>query len=379
MTCPRNTVPGRTISRLPLWGIVLAAALPLLPKTGQAQDSSARITGRVAATDSRRALVGAHVFIANSMIGTVTDSDGRFELPRVPAGSHRFVISMLGYAPFEADSLFRPTTDYDFDVQLEPTAVALEEIVVSAREARRFQRRLLKFTRLFLGETSNSEFTTIVNPEVLTFSARLGRLSASASAPLIIENRALGYELKYFLKEFSYSGSIIKYDGDPLFAELEPSDAEEAQRWEDNRQTAFYGSKRHFFLSLLAQRTEQEGFKLYRRFKLEASSAAFFVEPETLLRGGPTPLEEELTFSGFIEIVYTGAKEDAHFRRWQRGSSEWRLGDQRSFIKLNDGPTLVDHTGEVIDPYGITEYGYFAFERLSDLMPKEYRPPDWVP
>ena len=30
--------------------------------------------------------------------------------------------------------------------------------------------------------------------------------------------------------------------------------------------------------------------------------------------------------------------------------------------------------GEVRDPYGLTVYGYFAFERVADDVPKEYRP-----
>jgi hypothetical protein len=48
--------------------------------------------------------------------------------------------------------------------------------------------------------------------------------------------------------------------------------------------------------------------------------------------------------------------------------------NQRSWIKLTNGPTVVDQNGEVIDPYGVTVYGYFAFERIADDVPKEYRP-----
>ncbi len=357
--------------------LLLFAAAGVPP--GHSQDRHARIAGQVLAADAGHPLGQAHVFVAASMMGTTTDAKGQFELAEVPAGAHRLVVSMVGYTPFEADSIFRAGMTYEFEVALEPTSVPLQEIVVSAREARRFQRRLIKFTRLFLSETRNSELTTILNPEVLTFTSRLGRLTATASAPLILANRALGYRLQYFLKEFSYAGGTIKWDGDPLFIPLEPADSAEAERWEANRQAAFLGSKRHFFLSLLNDRTGEEQFTIYRRYRLDGSSSAFLIDLETLLRRGPTPLEKELTFSGYLEIVYAGDREDEYYRRWQRVPPGGRRDYQRSFIRLNDGPTLIDQTGEVIDPYGITEYGYFAFERLSDLMPKEYRPPGWEP
>jgi len=311
------------------------------------------------------------------MIGTTTDADGRFSLTTVPAGAHRLYATMVGYAPYERDSLFHAGGPYTFEIQLERTTVMLEEITISAREARKWQRRLLKFERLFLGETPNSDSTTITNPEILSFTSRLGRLSASASAPLIIENRSLGYRLEYHLKEFTYAGNTIKYDGEPFFTELDPADSAQAKAWEAKRLEAFFGSERHFFLALLDNRTSEEGFVIYRRTRLERDAGIFRVDPEKLLREGPTPLEKELTFLGFLEIIYTREKEGRDFQRWQR-SGDWRRpGDQRSFIELNDGPTLVDQAGEVIDPYGITVYGYFAFERMADRMPKEYRPPTW--
>ena len=377
MTSPRNTGQHPANNRWPPLAVCFILAWGVLCTPLQAYAQSARLTGRVVSTDGGTPLANVHVFIANSMVGTTTDAEGHFELPEVPPGAHHFVVSMIGYAPYEQDSLFRADQSYSFNIALEPATVELAEIVVSAREARRWQRRLVKFTRLFIGETRNSELTTIVNPEVLSFTSRLGNLTATASAPLVIENRALGYRMQYFLKEFYYSGNTIKYDGDPLFTELDPDGPEEANTWDINRQIAFLGSKRHYFLSLLQQRTTEEGFITYRRYRLDSSSPAFLVDTESLLREGPTPLEKELTFTGYLEIVFTAAKEDEYFRRWQRMDSSWRLGEQRSFIKLNDGPTLVDETGEVIDPYGITEYGYFAFERMGDLIPKEYRPPGW--
>ena len=338
---------------------------------------SVALVGRVTDASSEQPLRDAHVFIASSLIGTATDVNGDFFLSDVPPGAHRIVVTILGYEPVSVDTLLRANRTYELDLILNATTVQLDEVVVNARLARRWQRRLRKFTRLFLGETNNSTLTTILNPEVLSFTSRLGRLSATATEPLIIENRALGYRLQYYLKEFFYYGNTIKYDGDPSFTELTPTDTTEWQRWQENRRIAFNGSQRHFLLSLMAGRIHGEGFEVHRRFSLESSSARFSIDPTKLLEPGPTPLEQLLTFSGVLEITYINESEDDSFKQWQRQPDWTRPGPQRSFMELNSGPTLIDESGEVIDPYGVVVYGYYAFERIADKVPKEYRPPNW--
>ncbi len=336
------------------------------------------LVGTITDGSSNYPLRDAHVFIASSMIGTVTDREGSFMLNDIPPGAHRIVVSMMGYESASMDTLLRANTTYVANFDLTSTTVELDEVVVNAQLARRWQRRLSKFTRLFLGETENSSMTAILNPEVLSFSSRLGKLTATASEPLIIENHALGYRLKYYLKEFFYYGNTIKYDGEPSFSELIPADSSESQRWQTNREKAFYGSQRHFLLSLKSGQTEIEGFEIHRRFSIESDHARFTVDPSQLLEHGPTPLEQFLTFTGVLEITYLNELEDESFKTWQRQPGWRRPGPQSSFMELNSGPTLIDEEGEVIDPYGVVVYGYFAFERIADKVPKEYRPPSWL-
>jgi len=335
------------------------------------------LVGHVLDSASDQPLQGAHVFIASSLLGVASDIDGTFLMNHIPPGAHRIVVSMLGYEPATIDTLLRANRTYELDVRLNSTSVELEEVVINARLARRWQRRLKKFTRLFLGETRNSAYTTILNPEVLSFKSRLGKLSATADVPLIIENRALGYQLQYYLKEFFYVGSTIKYDGEPSFTELLPKDSLEWERWQINRETAFNGSNRHFLLSLIRQRTEEDGFVVHQRFSFEPNSSRFPIDPARLIEPGPTTLENFFTFSRILEVTYSNEFEDESFKKWQRQPNWQRPGHQRSFMELNSGPTLIDESGEVIDPYGVVMYGYFAFERIADKLPKEYRPPYW--
>lgn len=352
------------------WG--LGGFLPVA-----AQHGTVTITGAVVDAQTGLPLEDAHVFIASSMIGTATDAAGAFRLSAVPAGAHRLFISMVGYESAERDSLFRAATAYHINIQLAPTVVEMGEVVVNAREARRWQRQLLKFERMFLGETKNAAFAKILNPAVLSFSSRWGKFTASAAEPLVIENTALGYRMQYFLKEFESSGGTIKWDGEPLFAELEPDSKEQAAMWERNRRETFQGSMRHYMLALLGGRWAEEGFETSRRLSLDQSNPRFNVDPATLLRSGPTPQEKELAFHGYLEVAYAHEEEDEAYARWL-GRSSWRSsGVQRSWLRLNDGPTLIDQAGEIIDPYGVIAYGYFAFERIGDEMPKEYRPRNW--
>ena len=375
--CQRNTARGlrKAAFRLAFLILVVCTGSAVLATSIHAQDAT--FFGTVVDSATGTPLQDAHVFVASSLLGTTSDSLGRFSLGQVPPGSHRLMITMLGYESAIRDTLVRADQVYEFSISLPTRVVPLKGVVISAREARRWQRRLLKFQRLFLGETDNSEQTTIVNPSVLDFKSRLGNLSASASAPLIIENRALGYRIQYYLKEFEYFGRTIKYDGDPSYTELEPTDSTEAEYWAISRRQAFLGSQRHFLLALIARRTAEEGFEVWRRSSLDANAGRFGVDPASLLGPGPTPLEHLLSFHGFLEIVYTGEYEDDAFKRWQRMAEWTRPGPQRSFMELNHGPTLIDQNGEVIDPYGVVVYGYYAFERIADQAPKDYRPPEW--
>jgi hypothetical protein len=360
-----------------LWLVLGPALLNAYLLNAQPARPTATLTGTVVDAETGTPLAGAHVFIASSLLGTATDGEGRYRLEQIPLGSHRIYVSMLGFEA--ATAPFSPRRDslYTHDFELAFDVLELGGVTVTGEHDPRWKKRLRRFNTLFLGETENARRTEIINPEVLDFDVKWwGKFIATASAPLVIENRALGYRVTYFLKEFISEGSTIKYDGEPLFEALEPASPEEAEAWEERRRTAYAGSFRHFLLSLLGDSTEAAGFRTYRRFDLESPQHrhGFPIEPASLLQEGPSDQEKLLDFYNYIEVHFTQEQEDESFLRWQGRFSTARRGDQRSWIKLTNGPTVVDQNGEVIDPYGVTVYGYFAFERIADDVPKEYRP-----
>ncbi len=341
--------------------------------------------GTVVDAETDLPVIGAHVFVGSTLIGTVTDREGAYSLKRVPAGAHSLWVSMMGYEPSSQEFAIEDApglAPIRLDFSLEPAVLQVGELTVTAKRDRRWKKRLRRFEDMFLGETPFSRQTEILNPEVLDFDANwLGSFKARAQAPLHIENRALGYKIKYVLKEFERNGSTIRYDGDPLFEELLPETLEDRNRWLQNRQAAFYGSFHHFLLALLDGKTDEEGFELMHipsEEDIARNQRRFGITAEEIVMAGEKPSETLLSFHGLIEITYLNERESLDYLRWKGRSPHRSPAFQRSWIQLTDGPTAIDPNGEIIDPYGVTVYGYYAYERVADELPKEYRPPDNV-
>ena len=350
-----------------------------------AQVPAVTLKGVVTDADTNEPLPGVHVFIASSMRGTTTDVNGNYVLPDLPVGVLHLYISSIGFEPESRDILLRTPGERTIDIALKPTTLDLGEVVVEAKADKKWKKRLERFTDQFIGETPNAKETTIVNPEVLDFVAEMGSLTAIASDQLIIENAALGYRIQYFLKDFEAELSRTKYDGEPLFELMEPADSAQDSLWKANRRTAFMGSFHHFMLALLAKQVEEQGFETFGRTATGPSVTPnmggspqmgnrFPIDPYSIIKPGADATEFVLDFEGFVEIIYKGEKEDKSYLEWTSRPRGSRPKFQTSWIRLERGPAVVDYKGEVLDPYGVTFYGYFAYERVGDEVPVEYRP-----
>ena len=357
----------------------------LAPMQHASAQIAATISGRI--TDvAGEPVPSVNVFIASSMNGTVTDSDGWYQLSGIPLGTLRLYVSIIGFKPHFEDVFIKEARVYTYDFQLEEAIYEFGAITVTA-DNRRWKRQLERFTRIFIGETPNAAQTKIVNPEVLDFSGRGGEFRAQASEPLIIENEALGYRITYYLNEFVAEPMSWRWDGEPLFESMEAQSPEMAAQWHAKRDSAFYGSFRHFLLATLNNQVEEQGFKMYSRTDARTSLAPragggnaltsnqrFPVRASEIIKPGQGASERILDFQGFIEIVYTHEVETKAFLRHE-GEAYRRPKFQTSLIRLDKGPTIVDLKGDALDPYGVTFYGgYFAYERIADDIPKEYRP-----
>ena len=343
--------------------------------------AQAVVEGRVIDTESKEPLQGVHVFFSGTAIGTSTGPDGRYVLRNIPPGAYRLVVSIIGYERKKFDLELASEDRKTMDFGLYPVVYEMSEIFAGDLD-KKWRRRLKRFENLFLGETKQAESVTILNPEVLRFDTNFwGRLSAEALAPLQLENRALGYRITYYMDEFEHTGTRTRWDGEPVFTEMTSSDPARQSRWEENRREAFYGSLRHFLLALIRDRVEEEGFVLYRvqeSISGIVSENRFRISPDRIIEQGEESFLFEMTFNGRLEITYTREEVDPRYMQWVRDTGQSLPASQVSWLELNERPITIDANGEIIEPYGATQMGYFAFQRLADLTPREYRPEGYV-
>lgn len=74
-------------------GCALLVALP-----GEASARQGTITGRVIDGTNQQPLVGAQVFLIGTSLNTITNQDGRYLLPAVPAGQYTVEATLIGYS-----------------------------------------------------------------------------------------------------------------------------------------------------------------------------------------------------------------------------------------------------------------------------------------
>ncbi len=113
--------------------LLAIATLGVTAIPGMAEAQHGQVAGRVVEAGSGQALTGAQVVVSGTSIGAVTDENGRYLLPRVPAGSQTLEATYLGYtaASVTVDVVDDRLASADFT--LEVSAIAQPELVVGIR------------------------------------------------------------------------------------------------------------------------------------------------------------------------------------------------------------------------------------------------------
>lgn len=117
--------PIHTILAVLLLAVGVAAAQTAAAQTGT-------VAGRVTDAATGEALPGATVAVVGTALGAATGDDGRFAVPRVPAGAQTVRVSFVGYVPAERAVTVRPGQTAALDVALAPDAGALGEVTVNS-------------------------------------------------------------------------------------------------------------------------------------------------------------------------------------------------------------------------------------------------------
>lgn len=393
MSKSKNLLPPLVLAAL------LAAAAPpatVAPPAFTCSDYGT-IQGVVVDRDTGEPLQAVNVFLANSQIGAATDRNGRFILHRVPFGVYDLVVSMIGYdivtRRVDVHDAIGPELRFD----LVPRPLQAPEITVTARDMKAWRQQLARFTELLFSTTPNADSCRILNPEMLDFAGERRTFTATAQEPLLIENRALGYRLYYVLDRFEYSGDYLVYAGYPRFEALVPASAAEAARWQENRRRAYHGSLRHFLATLVEQYRQTGGHTGPRPadtrddvlsksgyYVLQVREAAkegkragrgLLVNTNNLLAPDAHGHTWTLRFDAAdeLQVAYTAEKEDIEYL-FLRREPDRTPSDQLSWLRLTDGAMQFQQNGQPVDYTQYQVHGYWAWERLADLLPLDYHP-----
>ncbi|WP_158795475.1 carboxypeptidase-like regulatory domain-containing protein [Pedobacter sp. L105] len=344
------------------------------------------ITGKV--TDEKNLpMPGTTVFLTGTKSIISCSASGDFRLSYLSPGTYEIVAKMIGYEPF-IQSIKITEKSTVLNIQLKPNSQQLKVVTITADKNR--PRYLAQFTKEFIGQSYNARYCKIVNPEVLFFSfdKKTKVLTASADEFLTIENKALGYQLKYLLTYFQFDDNtgIVSYQGFPSFVETRGTNQEEAN-WLKNRKIAYLGSSTHFLKSIYDHRVKEEGYLVFKLLNRPMQGVPddhkirkpIIVENEPVLMDSLLTVVDNntvsLSYRDALYVIYKNEEEQEEYLRLgyhigiQAGNI---ITGQRSFVYPLTRSINIDNNGLASPANGLFFEGYWAWEKMADLMPQEY-------
>ncbi|MBB2149300.1 carboxypeptidase-like regulatory domain-containing protein [Pedobacter gandavensis] len=375
-----------------------------------------------------RTIPGAGVYLSSYKTATVSNNDGQFTLTNIKPGNYDVLIEMMGYLPFSKNVIISDKS-VKIDVLLKENTIQLREVVIKSDPNR--QKYIKQFIDYFIGTTPNAEKCKILNPQVIQtdFDSDHNLLKVTANEFLIIENKSLGYRIKYLLEYFErdYKSNIVYYSGHPSFEEL-PGSKSKKKDWLKKREIAYQGSSQHFFRSLYQNSTVANGFMIYKLAKVPNKNRL----PDSLInaqlkrlqrpgnnivrigQGGFSPLNDSvnywmkqksvpktmsilnraeiltdtlvkamytdlktINFSDDLYVINTNERETPEYTD-RSGYAIDRPLDipnyQISTIHLLQAPIHFYINGGIYNPKSTLFSGFWAYEKMADTVPMDYVP-----
>lgn len=336
---------------------------------------SFRVAGKIIDAATKQPLQGASVFCQNTTIGTVSNAEGEFSLT-LNNGGYDLAVSFMG---LETQSIRISNTMPDITnltIELKQKEKSLEEVaIVATTEVRNGWEKYGQFlSDNFIGKTPNSSQCTIENPQVLRFfySKKKNRLKVITDSVLVIQNKALGYIVRYQLDSFihEYNGSKTLYVGYPLYEQMEGTDEEKAV-WKTNRIKAYEGSVLQFMRAYRDSTLNGDGYKI-EIINDKTGKASPVANPyDTAYYNIAEYNKVELFFPGKLRVVYSKEKPDPAYLTANKLPASTPL--QISILDIDDG-IVIEENGFYYDQKDVLMLGYWGWEKMADFLPFDYYP-----
>lgn len=94
---------------------------------------------------------------------------------------------------------------------------------------------------------------------------------------------------------------------------------------------------------------------------------------DSIIRPNYDQRNYQLTFTNSLYVIYTKRKGPLNFF-WGYLPDKYRRGYLASILTMKVPEVSVDHNGSLADPLATTKEGYWATQRVGDMLPIDYRP-----
>ncbi len=382
----------------------------------------ATITGKVLNNADKKPVTNVNVFLSNSVVGDKTSQDGTFTLQNVKPGKYELVISIVGFQTLRKSIHVDGNLSLP-DIQISARVKGLKEVVIKTKEDPYWDSNFERFKNLFLGTSDFAKRCKILNPKVLNLDIdrQADSLTASSYDFIEIENKALGYRIKYLLNTFTAVDNgfdrSLNYQGDVLFTAMKGTPVEE-RNWRKARLEAYENSEMHFLRAALHNRLKEEGFKVLQFaaipnlerpsdsvieakinfFKAKPShkrwkdSLNFYYEkrksPKLFnkrLYDFPLKAEEIISQTEQPNVYVLGCDMDAlHITYNKKGwlenvrihNLDAANNHEVTMVNFKAPYVLFDNNGWILEPGNLSLDGVWARNRVAELLPVDYDPAD---
>lgn len=351
----------------------------VIPNKLFAQSSSFLVKGKVVDKNTEAPLAGASVFAQNTTIGEATDADGNFSI-WLPQGGYSLVTTYTGY---ETQTVRVNASSQNDSVlfELNPEIKSLETITISISNEVKdgWEKYGTFFTDNFIGQTNFSKLCFIKNPEVLHFyfNKRRNSLKVLAKEPLVVDNFALGYTLKFAIDSFTnnYNSETNLFIGYPLFTEMTGT-PDQQKMWEANRAIAYKGSLLQFMRSLYSQTLEENGFEI--QFIVNNNGEDYPIKLGNVYgalnynKDDSTKTVEFHPNQSEVALIYKNADPEKTYTNMD--STAKKTFQLSTLIFPKGEKFFIDENGYFYDQEDLITNGYLGYKKIGDMLPYNYKP-----
>lgn len=351
----------------------------VIPNKLFAQTSYYLVKGKVVDKNTEAPLAGASVFAQNTTIGEATDSAGNFSI-WLPQGGYSLVTTFTGY---ETQTMrvsgSSPNDSLLFDMNPEIQSLETVTISISTEVKDGWEKYGNFFTDNFIGQTKFSKLCFIKNPEALHFyfSKKRNSLKVLAKEPLIVNNFALGYILKFAIDSFTnnYNSETNLFIGYPLFTEMKGT-PEQQKMWEANRSIAYKGSLLQFMRSLYSQTLEENSFEV--QFIVNNNGEEYPIHLGNIYGALNYEKDDSTKTVSFhpnqseVALIYKNADPEKTYTDMDTTAKK---NFQLSTLIFPKGETFfIEQNGYFYEQEDLITNGYLGFKKIGDMLPYDYNP-----